>query len=577
MSSLNIIRTQTINKDILQPLDAYEKLVTFIHNPAFIRIGTIESVRTAELAATFNNTMSENVAYKTTFPRLMKRLLAEYPNLSISKQVKNYGTIYNGIGLTTDPIPKRGVAVILQKERNDKNYIYKREFLDKSEKDICQRCNWTSSQYRQMGTLGLIKFIKTNSILNIDATIYVIIGNLIQYIHEQNIKLNDKGKNALNTKALFENAISLDMILSENARTPIYTNRSLVAKETYAVGEKLQRAVYSYMNRIQSLPKLDIIMYPNLEELNNLIMWLKNNSTHRINLKTKYGKCETQNCTGVGYFGYQGEDTRFCVNHKLSDMVDVSKKCNYPGCNNIYYYAKLYSKNGTHCREHSTMNQYSIPKLTPRCSVINCQTIPYFIDANDTNIYPARCHDHKFPTDIEMVKRNCPSCQDSLYFPFDKMVCMECGQYRKQVPCRSKEVKIKYFLQSNNIPHINNKQITKLGSTKRPDFLINSKFGYIILEVDEDKHRGYDSLDETHRMEILYNDIKLINPEAQVLFIRYNPDKYRGLQHDEIQRVSYLHMLLIHFIELNNIGTSAGKIYLYYDGFDGQPKIQPIY
>ncbi|CAH6419078.1 Hypothetical protein HVR_LOCUS271 [uncultured virus] len=58
-----------------------------------------------------------------------------------------------------------------------------------------------------------------------------------------------------------------------------------------------------------------------------------------------------------------------------------------------------------------------------------------------------------------------------------------------------------YFLQSNNISAIHNKPISINGSSKfRPDFLIRSKFGYIIFEVDEFQHKNQGYNNESERM-----------------------------------------------------------------------------
>lgn len=295
MLSLNIIRDQDFNKDIitttniLQPSDIYAKLVAFMHDPRFIRIGTIESVRTVELAAAFNNIMRENAAYKSTFPRLMKQFMTEHSNLSIIKKTKNYGTVYEGIGLTSDPIPQEGTTTILQRSRNEKHIIRNRAFLDEIKMSLCQKCNWTDSHYRQMGTLGLIKLIKHGKNIDSDASISVINGRLIEYIYEKNIKLREKARYALLIKVEFEKAIICDTILSEGNGTPVYTNRLNTAEETYNAGEKLQRAINSYTNRIKSLPSVNISSNPNIDELNDLALWLKSNSMHktRIDMRIK--------------------------------------------------------------------------------------------------------------------------------------------------------------------------------------------------------------------------------------------------------------------------------------------------
>lgn len=319
MLSLNVIRDQGIPpmEDILQPLDSYEKLVTFIHDPRFIRIGTRESVRTVELAVAFNNTMRENVAHTSTFPRLMKQFIADYSTLSIIKKVKNYGTIYEGIGLTTDPVPQEGKTILLQKEVNDKYLIRDRAFLNEIKKTICHRCHWTDNQYRQMGALGLICLIRDGRDLDVDITVHITIGRLFEYIHERNIKLRNSSRYALNIKFAFEKAIGWDGTLSKDNGTPVYTNRLLIAEETYDAGEKLQRAINSYTNRIQSLPTVNIRSNPNIEELNDLVGWLKSNSMHktRIDMRIQQEAADPEtpqavNWTMEGEIKYHISDTQ---------------------------------------------------------------------------------------------------------------------------------------------------------------------------------------------------------------------------------------------------------------------------
>lgn len=143
------------------------------------------------------------------------------------------------------------------------------------------------------GTLGLIKLIKHCKNIYSDATISVINGRSIEYIYEKNIKLKNKAKYGSSIKVSFEKAISWNQTLSEGNGTPIYTNRLLIADRvtllpsglyephTYDSGEKLQRAINSYTNRIQSLPAVNIRSNPNLHEFNDLALWLKSNSMHK--------------------------------------------------------------------------------------------------------------------------------------------------------------------------------------------------------------------------------------------------------------------------------------------------------
>lgn len=261
-------------------------------------------------------------------------------------------------------------------------------------------------------------------------------------------------------------------------------------------------------------------------------------------------------------------------------MADIIlKQCDYYNCSLGASHNKLFSEQRTHCRDHSTLNEYSCKKSPPTCTVINCSKNAYFIDPTDINVYPIRCYTHRFTGDIELVYKQCHRCKDKLYFPSNIEVCMNCGLYRAKTLYRFKETMVKYMLQSNGITAIYDKPIVTNGSEKRPDFLIQTAFGYIILEVDEHQHKKYDTTHEINRMHILYLDVKLLNPQAQVLFIRYNPDNYinqNPLRHHQRSRLTYLYNLLQYLIPLTTIGCNQGKIMLYYNGFNDTPEIEPI-
>ena len=300
--------------------------------------------------------------------------------------------------------------------------------------------------------------------------------------------------------------------------------------------------------------------------------------THKT-YKESYTYCRVPNCNKRAYFGYEFKKSLLCSSHKLVDMINVkSKRCEHPGCTICPCYMKLFSTHRTHCREHSNLNEYSYTKRNPICTVINCQNAAHYIDHNDRNIYPVRCNDHKLNTDIELVHRQCSNCLDELYFPINREVCMNCGIYRERILYHFKEYIIKGFLQSNNIPFIHDKIISPNGSRYRPDFVIKGKYIYICLEVDEYQHsgEGYSVAKEQARMCTIYQDLQITNHSVSLLFLRYNPDRYNGINYDTKQRLSYLYTIIKYFMEIETIGMNLGKIYLYYDGFTGNPKIQPI-
>ncbi len=290
-------------------------------------------------------------------------------------------------------------------------------------------------------------------------------------------------------------------------------------------------------------------------------------------------KCIVDNCTTVPVFGYEGQSAQYCRCHRLDGMIDVvNRKCGIDNCRTQPSFGRLYSTINLFCHNHSSLNEYSNNKMHPVCQSFGCQNTAYFVDINDNSIYPIRCNVHKIIGDIELLYKECLNCQQSLYFPSNKNICMQCGSYRIRNNLKYKENLVKCFFESNKIPLIHNKRVSPYGSRYMPDFLIDSKFGKIIVEVDENQHTiGYDQNDEIRRMIHIYHDVQLIKPNAQVLFIRFNPDKYKGcLRHKFKDRYDYLYVIVTHFINEITIGLHLGKIMLYYDGFDGNPSIEPI-
>ena len=81
-------------------------------------------------------------------------------------------------------------------------------------------------------------------------------------------------------------------------------------------------------------------------------------------------------------------------------------------------------------------------------------------------------------------------------------------------------------------------------SKKRPDFLITTFWGYIILEIDEFQHnrKTYPCECEVNRMKEIYFDCGV----KHLLFIRYNPDSYKTIDdqksesHDMLRDGNYL-------------------------------------
>ena len=305
---------------------------------------------------------------------------------------------------------------------------------------------------------------------------------------------------------------------------------------------------------------------------------LKHKKEGMVDVKNK--RCEHDGCTTRPNFAMEGEPARFCVEHKTEEMIDViSKKCEYDGCTTIPSYRKLFNFKCVHCRDHATLNEYTYCKNNPKCKVLACENNAYFYPGGDKNIYPIHCHDHRLSTEIELVKRICPDCSDELYYPANQCNCMQCGQYRLKILYHFKEMMTKAFLESNGYTFIYDKPVSPNGSNFRPDFYFQgSKAVEIINDLDERQHKKmrYTKEKEISRMVTIYHDIQLTKKGKEVLFIRYNPDRYKGKQLTDKERMVELDRVQRWALNLESIGTPLGVIYLFYDGYDGSNKIIPI-
>lgn len=295
-----------------------------------------------------------------------------------------------------------------------------------------------------------------------------------------------------------------------------------------------------------------------------------------INLISR--RCIIIGCTIHARYGFPDSVAEYCSEHKLLGMVNVrDKTCIHTDCKQRPSYNLLFSIGRIHCHEHRSMNEYLYEKCNPICYELGCHNKAVYFESDDTNIYPVRCYEHKHDFDIELVNRVCPNCEECVYYPINQEYCMECGQYRELVIYSVREAVVKYGLESSNIEFIHNKRVSRIGSRYRPDFLIHSVFGYIIIEVDENQHKHIFQSKEEKRMRRIYNDIQGIAPGKQVMFIRYNPDRFVGSRNvDEKERLSYLLIVLTNMLQLPNLGTALGYIKLFYDGFNGKPTIQPL-
>ena len=163
----------------------------------------------------------------------------------------------------------------------------------------------------------------------------------------------------------------------------------------------------------------------------------------------------------------------------------------------------------------------------------------------------------------------CKFCLQSIHY--NEEYCKSCKKYielgNKTVKRHEKELEIKFILEQNEIKFNHDKIVLDGCSKKRPDFIIPTSWGNIVLEVDEYQHnrKTYSCECEINRMKKIYQDIG----EQNLLFIRYNPDRYLMTDNNKNIPKKERQIILIKYINdlFNANYTGLGVIYLFYDGF----------
>jgi len=177
--------------------------------------------------------------------------------------------------------------------------------------------------------------------------------------------------------------------------------------------------------------------------------------------------------------------------------------------------------------------------------------------------------------------KECSYCFETIHYSDD--FCPSCKIFNTigtTVKSHNKELAIKTLLEDNFDPDtfIHDRIVPGGCSKKRPDFLLLTKWGNIIVEVDEFQHKRntYPCECEITRMKQIYFDCGV----EHLLFIRYNPDNYKVLEGGKpitpIQRKKLLIKIIKEQFDQKDV-ENLGVMYLFYDGYiSGSSEIEDI-
>ena len=318
---------------------------------------------------------------------------------------------------------------------------------------------------------------------------------------------------------------------------------------------------------------------------------IKNKTCIYINEETK------EQCPTIPNYGKKGaKKAEYCFTHKPNDYVDVKHetcihidKETKEQCTTRPNYGMKGSKKAEYCFTHKPPDYVNVKDKT--CIHIdketkeNCPTKPSY---GYPGYSPEYCSKHRFPRMVIHPKKKpkeedkqCTYCCHTIHY--NEEYCSGCKLYveleNTTVKQKEKELTIKSLLDKAEIKYIHDKRVVDGCSKRRPDFQINVPFGTIIIEVDEFQHRRitYSSECEITRMKQIYYDHGL----PYMLFIRYNPDSYKGSSRGknkitDSKRQEYLIKFLQEQFE-NKIECGLFAVYLFYDYFDmTKPEIEIV-
>ena len=233
--------------------------------------------------------------------------------------------------------------------------------------------------------------------------------------------------------------------------------------------------------------------------------------------------CEFPECLKKPNYNIPGEARgRFCKTHKEPNMVNVlSNHCQHEGCTLRASYNKVGSKKGTYCNFHKKEGMINI--VSKRCEYENCSKIPVY---NSPEIRTGRfCLEHKQTGMIDVLNKRCKTPMCDVVLVNGKTYCSRCFAYMfpdQPSHYKTRENSVGMFLRET-FPDITLTQDKRVEChLYRPDFVIDMGSHAIVVEIDENQHKSYDTSCNNRRLMSIFEGLG----SRPMVMIRFNPDGY---------------------------------------------------
>jgi hypothetical protein len=171
-------------------------------------------------------------------------------------------------------------------------------------------------------------------------------------------------------------------------------------------------------------------------------------------------------------------------------MINVkTAKCSQEGCFTFPVFALPGSTTGVCCKEHKSPEMIDVKNL--RCKTPMCDVM---ITGKDKKGYCARCFVYTFPEEASVTRFK---TREMAVRDFLRKTWPDCDiTHDKRVECHA----------------------------YRPDFVFDLGSHTIVIEIDENQHRSYDTSCDNKRLMSIFEGLG----SRPMVMIRFNPDSYTG-------------------------------------------------
>lgn len=268
------------------------------------------------------------------------------------------------------------------------------------------------------------------------------------------------------------------------------------------------------------------LIRPSFGPIGGSRMWcLKHKTTNDINLIPNY-QCHQDGCLTSAAFSLPGSKRcEFCAKHKKPGMINIkSHTCEYTGCMKIPVFAIQGSKTGEFCKEHKKDGMIDVKNSRCECGKIN----PVFN-------FPGRkrgvaCTIHKCEGMVDVVSKLCATHMCGVHVTNKyKGYCARCFVYTfpgEAVATRFKtrENAVATFLRQTwpDVTITHDKRVEC--HLYRPDFVFDMGSHTVVIEIDENQHRSYDTSCDNKRLMSIFQGLG----SRPMIMLRFNPDAYTG-------------------------------------------------